>query len=124
MFGANSLHATGVELASRHGYSDHTGGEGKEQSVARPVQSQRQQLPGLRRVSGTPATHKQAKSKTALAISIISPEIASLTSDRTPTSQQETNINSLQRKSHNKVMRSDPQGQWVRCQSKYTLYNL
>lgn len=52
------LHASGVELASCHWDSDHTGGEGQEQSVARPVQSQRQQLPGQQRVLSTPAEYK------------------------------------------------------------------
>lgn len=59
-FSTDSLHASGVELAPSHWYSDHTGGEGQQQSVARPVQSQRQQLPGLQRVLSTPAdTHTQ-----------------------------------------------------------------
>lgn len=57
VFGEDLLHASGVELASSHRYSDHTRGEGEEQSVARSVQSQRQQLPGLQRVLSTPDTH-------------------------------------------------------------------
>lgn len=59
-FVADLLHAPGVKLASCHRYSDHTGGKGEQESVARPVQSQRQQLPGRQRVLRTPATHKQA----------------------------------------------------------------
>lgn len=31
------LHASGIKLASCHWYSDHTGREGEEQSVAHPV---------------------------------------------------------------------------------------
>lgn len=53
----DSLHAAGVELAARHRHANHTGGEGQEQRVARPVQSQRQELPGLRRVFNTPEKH-------------------------------------------------------------------
>lgn len=58
---ASLLHASGIELASGHRHSDHTGGKSEEQCVAHPVQSERQQLPGLHRVLSTPASQKRAE---------------------------------------------------------------
>lgn len=48
------LHAAGVQVAARRGHSDQTGGKGQQQSMADPVQRQRQELTGLRRVLATP----------------------------------------------------------------------
>lgn len=48
------LHAAGVQVAARRGHSDQTGGKGQQQSMAHPVQRQRQELTGLRRVLATP----------------------------------------------------------------------
>lgn len=53
------LHTAWVQVAARCRYSDQTGGEGQEQSVAAPVQRQGQELTGLRRILTTPgAMHK------------------------------------------------------------------
>lgn len=41
-------------MAARRGHSDQTGGEGQQQSVAGPVQRQRQELTSLGRVLATP----------------------------------------------------------------------
>lgn len=49
-----SPHAAWVEVAARCGHSNQTGGEGQQQSVAAPVQSQGQELTSLSRVLTTP----------------------------------------------------------------------
>ena len=48
-------------MAARCGHSDQTGGEGQQQSVAGPVQRQRQELTGLRRVLATPVFRQEAE---------------------------------------------------------------
>lgn len=59
--GSDLLHASGVELASSQRHSDQTGGEGEQQSVARPVQSEREKLPVLHRVLSTPARQDKGR---------------------------------------------------------------
>lgn len=47
------LHAAGIQMATRCGHPNETGGEGQQQGVAGPVQCQGQQLTGLRRILAT-----------------------------------------------------------------------
>lgn len=51
---SHSLHAARVQVAAGRGQPDQTGREGQQQSVAAPVQSERQELASLRGVLPTP----------------------------------------------------------------------
>lgn len=48
-------------MAARRGHADQAGGEGQQQSVAGPVQGQRQELTGLGRVLTTPGDSEKHK---------------------------------------------------------------